>query len=295
MKDKKAILRGATPPRLSHEIESLLRSAISSVPYVGTLLNEILFEYRSRVKQDRLNAFIEQLETEIRGRGEIGPQEMTPALSDFVETVLARAMKVNTIEKRDRLASILIGRIVNYTPVDFEEQFIALVCELTEKQFEILSMHFRFNEVVPLLYREMRDLDNEIASLYQRIGSRTGSSRSTVSNEEVNSIRLEIRQLVERKNNAMRRMPFSSTKRSAAFYLVDQAGYASLIYDMIGRGLMHDVGLEMGGYQKLEVLEVTSYGRKFVEYVAHSQEQEYYEIDADSSNLDGICLKHHLR
>lgn len=35
-----------------------LKGLIGAIPYAGTLLNEILFEARSRVKQERVNLFI---------------------------------------------------------------------------------------------------------------------------------------------------------------------------------------------------------------------------------------------
>ena len=48
--------------------EATLKSIFGAVPYVGSFLNEIVFDYRSRVKQNRLNEFIDLLSEEFSKR-----------------------------------------------------------------------------------------------------------------------------------------------------------------------------------------------------------------------------------
>ena len=39
---------------------STLKGLIGAIPFAGTLLNEVAFEARSRIKQERVNKFIEE-------------------------------------------------------------------------------------------------------------------------------------------------------------------------------------------------------------------------------------------
>lgn len=39
---------------------STLKGAIGAIPFAGTLINEVAFEARSRLKQERVNAFVEE-------------------------------------------------------------------------------------------------------------------------------------------------------------------------------------------------------------------------------------------
>ena len=43
-------------------LESTLKSGFSAIPFVGGLLNEVVFEYSGRIKQERLNRFVELLQ-----------------------------------------------------------------------------------------------------------------------------------------------------------------------------------------------------------------------------------------
>jgi hypothetical protein len=44
---------------------SVLKGVIGAVPYVGTALNEIIFDARSRLKEDRLNSFFAEVAEEV--------------------------------------------------------------------------------------------------------------------------------------------------------------------------------------------------------------------------------------
>ena len=41
--------------------ESVIRGLVGAIPYVGTALNEAIFDFRSRLKQERLEKFVEEL------------------------------------------------------------------------------------------------------------------------------------------------------------------------------------------------------------------------------------------
>jgi|LSQX01.3.fsa_nt_gb hypothetical protein len=40
---------------------SATKSALGAIPIVGALLNEVVFDYRGRIKQERCNRFINEL------------------------------------------------------------------------------------------------------------------------------------------------------------------------------------------------------------------------------------------
>jgi len=55
---------------------SVVRSLFSAVPYAGGALNEIFFDYRSRVKQNRINAFADMLAEFFLEHSDIEPESL---------------------------------------------------------------------------------------------------------------------------------------------------------------------------------------------------------------------------
>ena len=87
------------------ETESMVRSIFGAIPLFGTALNEATFDLRARLKQERLERFIEDLaknvhslETEKVDTAYIHSEEFV----DFLEDVLIRATKTRAEEKRKK-------------------------------------------------------------------------------------------------------------------------------------------------------------------------------------------------
>ena len=126
--------------------ESLVRSALGAVPGVGTLLNEAIFDWRARLKQERFEKFVgylydmlQKLESDKIDTAYIKSEEFV----DFLEDILIRASKTRAEEKRKKLAAVLAGRLQHAKSTPFDDRFLDLLLSLTEIQVRILAEHLR--------------------------------------------------------------------------------------------------------------------------------------------------------
>ena len=126
--------------------ETLVRSLLGAIPFVGTALNEAIFDLSARLKQVRLEKFVEELDRNLRAleadkidTAYIYSEEFV----DFLEDVLIRAAKTRAEEKRKKLAAVLAGRLQHAKSTPFDDRFLDLLLSLTEIQVRILAEHLR--------------------------------------------------------------------------------------------------------------------------------------------------------
>jgi len=119
----------------------------SNIPFFGTILDEVLFEYRSRVKQERLNRFVEELEKYFRliHSGDIDREHLeSEEFGDIFESILRRVVNTASEEKMHRFKKILLNEMTRTYTSDFKETFLDIVSRINEDQILILN---RFREV----------------------------------------------------------------------------------------------------------------------------------------------------
>ena len=129
--------------------ESVIRGLVGAIPYVGTALNEAIFDLRARIKQERLEEFVAYLADNLQTleTDKIDTAYLqSEAFVDFLEDVLIRAAKARGEEKRRNLAAVLAGRLQHAEGTSFDDRFLDLLLSLSEVQVRILSKHVRATE-----------------------------------------------------------------------------------------------------------------------------------------------------
>ena len=129
--------------------EVVARGLVGAIPYVGTLLNGAIFEGRARLKQERLEKFVEYLADSLQTlesyRIDVAYIQSAEFV-DFLEDVLIRAAKVRAEEKRKKLAAVLAGRLQYAGGTLFDDRFLDLLIDLSDIQVRILAEHLRAAE-----------------------------------------------------------------------------------------------------------------------------------------------------
>lgn len=126
--------------------ESLIRGLVGGIPGVGTVLNEVIFDLRARLKQERLKKFVQELAGILRT---LEADKVDTAyirsedFVDFLEDVLIRASRTRADEKRKKLAAVLAGRCQRAERTPFDDRFLDLLLSLSDLQVRILSEHLR--------------------------------------------------------------------------------------------------------------------------------------------------------
>lgn len=129
------------PAERNKMIELSLRQLLDSFPIAGPILNNILFEYRSQVRQDRLNHFVSMLEAEF-SKLTIDPKTMqTEDNLDLFESIIKKATETKSEKKRRGLKNILLNGIKQQADISYCELFAEQLMSIHQKELEILAFH----------------------------------------------------------------------------------------------------------------------------------------------------------
>lgn len=123
---------------------SAAKSAIGAIPYIGALLNEVIFDHRGRIKQERCNRFIYELTQYMASINErdIDIEFLkSEDFSDLFESIMRRVIPNRSEEKMHRFKKILVKQMIAPSYSDYTETFLDLVQRLNEKQIEILGAY----------------------------------------------------------------------------------------------------------------------------------------------------------
>lgn len=120
----------------------LLRGAIGAIPYVGSLLNEVVFDARSRLKQQRLEAFFRAVAEDVARIDESAIDKdylVSDDFSDLIEDVCQRAARATSESKRLRFKDVLVRALTERPPPDLTPMFLAVLAEITEEEIVVLE------------------------------------------------------------------------------------------------------------------------------------------------------------
>ena len=131
--------------KVSNNIEeigiSIYKSILSTVPY-GAVLNEVFFDCRARIKQNRLNNFIETLDKRLI---EIGIKtENIKDNEDFIdafELVIKKVIDTKASYKINIFRDILVNQLYMEKQIDtgLLDTFLNIIYQMSEIEIKILN------------------------------------------------------------------------------------------------------------------------------------------------------------
>ena len=130
-------------PELTETRISFLKSSISAVPFVGSAMNEILFDLPNRIQQNRINETVNILEKKFKVLEEsaISKEYIESAnFFDFTRKLFEESLKIESKEKREMLGEIYTRAIkMNENFEDGRsELFMRFVSDMHPEQIRIL-------------------------------------------------------------------------------------------------------------------------------------------------------------
>lgn len=247
---------------------TILKSLFGAVPYVGTALNEVLFERRSRLKQERLNNFIIEFSKFL---GKYSPTDIShdfinsDAFSDIFESILRRVTNTNSNTKIDRFKRVLAQQIINYEPFEYTETFLDLIERLNEKQIMILIGHCNFNY-------DLNDIEESLIALKEskekdtmRLKQETEWHKKGKANDYLKvSKNIEV---ISKRIEELKTLKYKDIKfRKPEHYSLLQAEYNFCVQDLVSKGLLIDSGLTWNK-APLQFLSITAFGKTFLKFI----------------------------
>lgn len=249
-------------------IQLSLRETLGNFPVVGSVLNNIFFEFRSRVKQERLNKLVEVLEKDLANL-DLNPQKLqTEENLDLFETIFKKVADTRSEQKREYLKNILVTGIKQTDQVEYCELFAQHILSFHPKELEILSAHLyyllggkgplsRKNE----LFGEMEQ--NKIwhqamntpqdfllrSQLKPGFKPRPPHITSAEYNEAKKMLELYIEEIVAEK--------FGISEDELKFFL----------QNLLSKGLLRDDGTGAIDTDPITIMSITSLGLKFLNFI----------------------------
>ncbi|MEX2597081.1 MAG: hypothetical protein WEC59_09165 [Salibacteraceae bacterium] len=251
---------------------AILKGSIGAIPYAGSLLNEVLFEVRGRLKQNRINSFVESLSNYMES---LDPNRLNlnqirnEDFGDFFEELLISVSKTRSTSKHHAFRNLLVNQLMNTTKIDTTEIFLELLKSITEKQIAILSLiepdyESGYTEILGerlIIKRELESLNGEMRENYGFMNYEdvAGDRGFKDLDGKISTLKGDLEKIEDEiKENQKLYLPKT--------YNISSSEFAYLKQDLISKGLLQDKGMKYSA-EPLELVEITPLGVDLLNYI----------------------------
>lgn len=251
--------------------KTLIKSLFGAVPYIGTMLDEVFFEYRSRVRQERLNQFVEAFKEyiEVIDIGEIDIDNLkSEEFVDVLESILKSVANNRNKSKVEYFKKILANQIKQDSYNDFTETYLDIISKLNEIQIRILKNHYEIRKPIKELELKQKQLRNDIRQVEENIvhlkfrrlrGDQSRIGRNRLRIAQIESEIKEIQDLIDDKGII----------RNAKYYDLKQGEYLFYIQDLVSKSLLIDKGIGKMDSKPYQLMTISDFGRSFLEFLEY--------------------------
>lgn len=247
---------------------STVKSLFGAVPYVGQLLNEVAFDYRSRIKQNRLNQFTVLLSEYFERAGGVNTENIkNEEFSDLFESVLRRVTQTKSEKKHKRFRDILINQIENSNhSIDNSETYLDLISSLNEIEIEILKAHVVFDETYYVKDTEFNAAQNKLVQKEELLKKEIDINKKGHANNssKVESEVVELKSFINTRSEELRHL---QKFRQADYYNISKNDFLYYKQMLYAKGLLIDVGIGAIETAPFQSMAITEFGKKFIEYI----------------------------
>lgn len=271
--------------------EATAKGLIGALPFVGTALNELLFDARGRMKQERINKFVQAFHAYLAGlqEGDLHVDQIEKEdFGDFFEALLVRVARNHSEQKREAFLRLLSNQLRRPSDIDYALLFVDIISELHEKQIPILdrfylsqpecTMHLRIQTKLFRLrqeYSEMTTFKNRMENdIYAEgmldIGTGTGKINQKIkeTHDQIISSETEVQR-------------YDASHLPVTYGLTTEE-FFTLTQDLCNKGLLTDFSSRYS-YNPLSVLEISELGKRLMASLTLT---EVHSTSPESSGSD---------
>ena len=261
-----------TYTKKEHKV-SVVKGILGAIPYAGTFLNEVIFEARSRIKQERVNSFIEEFGVYIEGVSDQFNFESIDSeqIGDVFEEIITSVSKTASNHKRKVFKQILLNQLSSQD-IDTDEtlRFINITNELTKSQLLILNAFnalsdnvLKYKVQIIELENEKQDIHNQISDIHSKYVESVGDDKRLSKLEERLKV---IPRLIKKRRTALKTGKINPNSHKS-FGLTREV-YIIEVHDLIAKGLLFDFALKTQIIDPFVHFGITSLGRSFMNYIS---------------------------
>jgi len=246
---------------------SAIKIAFSNIPYVGQLLSEVFFEYRGRIKQNRLNKFTEILSEYFFNNSEVNIEKIqSEDFSDLFEAILKRVVETKSEQKLRRFRDILTNSINENLDYENSEIYLDLISNLSEIDISILKSHQLFDITFDERYDTKKSYENILPELEKNVQSEYEIKDKGFANDWENAVKK-----YNAAKNAIRAINEQNKSvhiyRTADFYGISDADFLYSKQKLYSLGLLIDSGFGKFDYKPFGMMSITEFAKKFLEFI----------------------------
>ncbi|MCF3109571.1 hypothetical protein LL912_12390 [Niabella sp. CC-SYL272] len=251
---------------------SIAKSIFAAIPYAGAVLTEITFDYRSRIKQNRLNRFTELLAEFFRDNRDIDLELLkTEDFCDLFESVLKRVTQTKSESKYKKFRAILTSQIVQPKNNGGDaEIYLDLVTALSDNDIAVLKQHTVFDGDY-LKRKERYFEDNRLLGAKEEALRKEQESAENGYANNVSTLISEVTALQKKVSQFEQMKQALDIYRHQAFYNFTEGEFLYSKQVLYSRGLLVDSGIGGIGMRPFEEMAITEFGKGFIEYIKEEQ------------------------
>lgn len=247
-------------------LNSTARSLFSLIPYAGTALTELVFEYSGRVKQNRLNHFIDVLSEGFTKDSDVNLENIkTENFSDLFEAVIKRVLTTKSELKLKRFKDILLRELV--TPSqdpEFVDVYLDLITKLSEDELLILYGHRHFNKNYT---RELERRDEIRSVIEKEKGTYEFDKKISMA---ITPYPKKIRELENEQMRIIENLSKFESYRTSRNYSLSEDKYQFYLQRLYSQGLLIDSGIGRIGMEPFKMMSITEFGLEFMNFIKQS-------------------------
>lgn len=251
---------------------ALLKGAIGAIPYAGSALNEMLFELRSKVKQDRVNNFVNSFAEYIEkvSENELDLEQIkSNNFGDFFEELLINISKTNSEIKILAFRNLLLNQLMNKQEIDKAELLLNVVNSLNEKQIEILNgMEDSFESSCTEYKSEKLAQERRFESLESQMKEEYGFMKyeDIAADREFEELNREINKVNERIVFLKGKIAEIEKPFISRTYNVSESDFMYLKQGLISNGLLIDKGMQYSA-EPMDLIEISELGLELLDFI----------------------------
>lgn len=248
-------------------LASAAKSVFGAIPFGGSLLDEVVFEYSTRIKQNRLNNFIEILSYGFNENSGIDLDNIkSEDFLDLFESVLRRVVRTKSESKLRKYKDILIKELRSPSnQIELVELYLDLITDLSEEELTILYHHRHFT----LDYEEKIDDMNKLRTHLDTVKHKMEKEWKGNGESRYKRERKELEEKIEAIKVWLSQL---SIYRTAEFYALNDNKFMLFKQRLSSKGLLLDNRKNRISGVTFQNMGITEFGEEFLEFITGNQE-----------------------
>jgi hypothetical protein len=245
---------------------TIAKSLFGIIPYVGTLLDEVVFEHSARIKENRLDNFVTILAEGFTEQTEVNLENITSEdFIDLFESVIRRVVRTKSESKLHRFKNILVSQLKKPTDeIELTEIYLDLITTLSDDEIIILFHHryfdLAFEERLTEL-NQLRDKKKEIDEKKRKETMIIGKSKFEDADNKVKGQISEIEEWLKELKQYW----------TAEFYSLEENRFMLFKQRLLAQGLLVDNRMNRISGGNFQNMGITEFGLEFVNFIIESE------------------------